>query len=109
MRDAELFVARTNGVLAISYDPTTGALADKARPVAELPGGRGHSSRSLAVGPDGKLYVNLGITDNCSDEYIGGDYTFKRRRGGVMVLDESVTPPRWQPFATGLRNPVGFD
>ena len=38
VRDAELFVARTNGVFAIGYDPTTGALADKTRPVAELPG-----------------------------------------------------------------------
>ncbi|MGD8620134.1 MAG: PQQ-dependent sugar dehydrogenase, partial [Gammaproteobacteria bacterium] len=31
------------------------------------------------------------------------------RRGGVMVLDESGAKPRLLPFASGLRNPVGFD
>jgi glucose/arabinose dehydrogenase len=29
--------------------------------------------------------------------------------GGVLVLDESVTPARLVTYASGLRNPVGFD
>ena len=35
-------------------------------------------------------------------------YPFDQRRGGVLVLDENGPRPRLQPFATGLRNPVGF-
>jgi glucose/arabinose dehydrogenase len=26
-----------------------------------------------------------------------------------MVLDESVSPPQWKAWASGLRNPIGFD
>jgi len=63
----------------------------------------------VRIGPDQRAYLALGITGNCSDEYIDESYPFEQRRGGVKVLDESVDPPAWEPFATGLRNPVGFD
>ncbi|MEM7405656.1 MAG: sugar dehydrogenase [Pseudomonadota bacterium] len=100
------------------YAATTGALlrtrwADRPlasfETVAELPGGRGHNSRTVGVGPDGRIYLSLGISGNCSDEWLDDSYPEARRRGGVMVLDETASPVRWRGFASGLRNPVGFD
>ena len=109
VRGGELLIARTNGVYVVDYDSATALARQRARLLAPLPGGFGHTSRSIALGPDGRLYASLGIRGNCSDEYIGDSYPFTKQRGGVLVLDESVDPPVWQPFATGLRNPVGFD
>jgi glucose/arabinose dehydrogenase len=40
---------------------------------------------------------------------LGEDYPFQDRRGGVLVLDESGAKPVLRPFASGLRNPIGFD
>ena len=37
-------------------------------------------------------------------------YSFADRRGGVLVLSESEgRSAQWKPYATGLRNPMGFD
>lgn len=77
--------------------------------LAALPGGRGHNSRTVKVGPDGRVYASLGIRSNCSDEYIGKGYDFDDQRGGVVVLEEEGGQAHWQPYASGLRNPVGFD
>jgi glucose/arabinose dehydrogenase len=63
----------------------------------------------VAIGPDKRIYLSLGISGNCSDEYLDQSYRFNQRRGGVLVLDESGPEPDWQIYASGLRNPVGFD
>jgi len=109
-RDGELLVARTDGLYSAPYRPGQERLAaGDFRLVAALPGGGGHNSRSVAVGPDGRVYVSLGISGNCSDEYLDESYPPEARRGGVLVLDESGAVARLVPFASGLRNPVGFD
>jgi len=108
-RDGTLLIARTDGVHQAPYMPGTATVdPNKVTLLAALPVG-GHSSRSVAVGPDGRIYVSLGISGNCSDQYLGPGYPFEQRRGGVLVLDEQAHPPRWRPYASGLRNPVGFD
>ncbi|MGD8875441.1 MAG: PQQ-dependent sugar dehydrogenase, partial [Gammaproteobacteria bacterium] len=109
-REGELLVAQTDGLYRAPYQPGQQRLEWRDFEIlANLPGGGGHSSRSVAVGPDGRVYVSLGISGNCSDEYLDDSYPFDDRRGGVMVLDESGAQPRLRPFASGLRNPVGFD
>lgn len=109
-RDGELLIAQTDGLYATPYQPGQADIDwDDVELVAPLPAGGSHTSRTVAIGPDGRVYVSLGISGNCSDEYISGDYPFDRRRGGVMVLDESMTKKRLRPFSTGLRNPVGMD
>jgi glucose/arabinose dehydrogenase len=108
-RDGELLIARTSGLYRASWSPGRMTLDPGAvRALAPLPTG-GHNSRTVALGPDGRIYLSLGIRRNCSDEYLDAGYPFARRRGGVLVLEEGDSQPRWQPFATGLRNPVGFD
>lgn len=109
-RADELLIAQTDGLYRAPYRNGQARIGpDTVTRLAELPGGGGHSSRTVAIGPDGRVYLSLGISGNCSDEYLDETYPFRARRGGVLVLDEDVTPPRWKTFASGLRNPVGFD
>ncbi|MCW9012962.1 MAG: PQQ-dependent sugar dehydrogenase [Gammaproteobacteria bacterium] len=109
-RKNEILIARTSGVYHAEYKTGQKTLSQKEiKLLAALPGGGGHDSRTVAVGPDGRVYLSLGISGNCSNQYIGDDYSFYNRRGGVLVLDESGARPEWKAFATGLRNPVGFD
>lgn len=109
-RDGKLLIAQTDGLYRANFRPGQPHIdRDAVELLAALPGGGGHSSRTVAVGPDQRVYLALGISGNCSDEYLDPGYPFDGRRGGVLVLDESGQQPRWQSFASGLRNPVGFD
>lgn len=109
-RQGEILIARTGGLYRAPYTPGQASITpDAVTLLAALPGGGGHSSRTVGVGPDGRVYASLGIQGNCSDQYLGEGYPFDERRGGVMVLREVGGKASWAPFASGLRNPVGFD
>jgi glucose/arabinose dehydrogenase len=109
-RNNRIFVAETGGLYSAPYSGPTGALqADDFSLVATLPSQTGgHWSRTVIVGPDQQLYVGLGISSNCSDEYLDNSYPFEQRRGGVYVLDESGGAPSLTPYSSGLRNPIGL-
>ncbi len=110
IRDNEMFIATTGGLYKAPYDPSQNNIPkQQLELVARLPAGFGHSSRTVGVGPDGLVYVSIGISGNCSHQMISNDFEFYDRRGGVLVLDESSSPAKLIPFASGLRNPVGFD
>ncbi len=112
VRDGELLVGMTNGVYRAPYEPDGNKRLDDDdfELVAALPSGGGHASRTVAAGPDGKIYLGLGISGNCSDQYIGEGYSFAEQRGGILILSESKNgSAQWKPYATGLRNPMGFD
>ncbi len=109
-RAGELLIAQTDGLYRAPYQPgQTSIEEDDIQLLAALPAGGGHNSRTVSIGPDQRVYLSLGISGNCSDEYLDNSYPFDDRRGGILVLDESRSRPRWQTFASGLRNPVGFD
>ncbi len=109
-RSDKILIARTSGLYQAPYKPGQKKLSNRAvKLLAALPGGGGHNSRTVKVGPDGKIYLGLGISGNCSNQYLGNKYSFKDRRGGVLVLNEKNKKPEWLTFASGLRNPVGFD
>lgn len=109
-RSGEILIAKTDGVYRAPYRAGQTRLAPQAlQLLAALPAGGGHNSRTVRVGPDGRVYVSLGIQRNCSDQYLGAGYDFDDRRGGVLVLHESGGKAIWQTYASGLRNPVGFD
>ena len=109
-RRNEILIAQTNGLYRAPYRPGQSIIpADSVVMLAALPGGSGHVSRTVGVGPDGRVYVSLGIQSNCSDQFLSDSYPFGGRRGGVLVLRENGSKASWEPFASGLRNPVGFD
>lgn len=108
-RKDEILIARTSGLYRAPYKPGQKTIAPKdVTMLAPLPGGGGHSSRTVGVGPDGRVYLSLGIQGNCSDQYLGEPYRFDDRRGGVLVLNEKGEKATWEPYGSGLRNPVGF-
>jgi glucose/arabinose dehydrogenase len=110
LREGELLIARTDGLYRAPYRPGQTAIDPRAVSLlAALPGGGGHSSRTVRIGPEERVYVSLGISGNCSDQYLGAPYRFEDRRGGVLVLVEEGARPHFEPYASGLRNPVGFD
>lgn len=109
-RSGELLIAQTDGLYRAPYQPGQTSIEENdIQLLAALPAGGGHNSRTVSIGPDRRVYLSLGISGNCSDEYLDNSYPFDDRRGGILVLDESRPRPRWQAFASGLRNPVGFD
>lgn len=127
-RSGEILIAHTDGIYRAPYSPGQAVITPEAVTLlAALPGGGGHNSRTVGVGPDGRVYASLGIQRNCSDQYLGEGYAFDDQRGGVVVLREGDGgavghppayhlrvlregdgKPSWQPYASGLRNPVGF-
>jgi glucose/arabinose dehydrogenase len=92
-----LYVAEEQRVVSYEFD---GAKLENERVILEgIPGGDGHSSRTLKRGPDGFFYVSIGSSCNaCIEEYPW--------RAGVIRFKEGAAP---EIFASGLRNSVGFD
>ncbi len=65
----------------------------------DLPSGGGHSTRTLAIGPDNRLYVSIGSSCNvCHEENSMRAKIFSMKQDGTDVKE----------FARGLRNAVFF-
>jgi len=110
VHDGFIYIARTNGIYKAPYSMDTTTLEkDDLELVVAMPGTNSHGSRTLKIGPDNRLYVSIGINQNCNDNYLDNSYPNKFRRGGINLIDESGATAVLVPFANGLRNPVGFD
>jgi Raf kinase inhibitor-like YbhB/YbcL family protein len=67
--------------------------------VDDLPDGGQHPNRTLAIGPDGKLYVSVGSTCNACDE---------TNPESATMLQMNTDGTARKIFASGLRNTIGF-
>lgn len=65
----------------------------------DLPDGGQHPNRTMALGPDGKLYLSVGSTCNACRE--------TNPEHATLLQIDPVTLER-KIFATGLRNTIGF-
>ena len=65
-----------------------------------LPDAGQHPNRTLAVGPDNKLYISVGSTTNVASE--------RNPYNATMVVSD-LNGQAKQIFASGLRNTIGFD
>ncbi len=92
-----LYVAEEQRVVSYDFD---GAKLENERVILEgIPGGDGHSSRTLKRGPDGFLFLSIGSSCNaCIEEHPW--------RAAILRFKEGAAP---EIFASGLRNTVGFD
>ena len=108
---SRLLVADSAALYAASYSGMSSSLVPgDFTSLVSLPTG-GHSSRTVVVDSEGDAYVSIGISGNCSDEYLAGtspDYSAAVRRGGVWKIDESGASPALVPWSSGLRNPIGI-
>lgn len=95
-----LYVANTDGVVRFPYKTGQRAATGQPVKVVDLPGGGGHSTRTVEFGPDGKMYVSVGSTCNVCEER-------DPKRAAIWVYDADGKNGR--AYATGLRNAVGIE
>ena len=99
-KDGYLYIGTTAAVLRAKW--TQGDVAGPLETFVVLPSSAPamHTSRSIAFGPDGRLFVGIGSSCNVCVE---GD----PRRTTIQVFDGAGSKGR--TFAAGLHNAVGFD
>ena len=97
--DDELYLVAVNEVVRTQLQPdgTFGRLDTIA---TGLPDGGQHANRTLAFGPNGKLYVSVGSTCNACDETSDESAT---------MLEMNADGSGRRVYAQGLRNTIGFD
>jgi len=102
LHDGWLYIAETNAVLRIQYDSQQRKLIGTPRYIIRdsFPGGGNHWSRTIKIGPDNKLYLSVGSSCNvCIED--------SPKRASILQYD--LDGGNETPFASGLRNTVGFD
>jgi glucose/arabinose dehydrogenase len=101
LHDGWLYVAETHAIGRIRFDAearaTRGALE---RVVSSIPAGGRHWTRTLRIGPDGRVYVSVGSSCDVCEE------VDPRRAALVRYRPDGSGE---EIYATGLRNAVGFD
>lgn len=98
--DGALYVAETGRVVRVGYDPVTRrATGPPAVVVSGLPARGSHWTRTIAFGPDGRLYLAVGSSCNNCEERDG-------HRAAITRYNADGSGEA--RFATGLRNAVGL-
>ena len=101
---ATLYVANSDALVAYPYDPAASTILAPPRTIARLPAERNHHwTKSLTVGPDGRLYVGVGSNSNIAEHGLAEE----EGRAAVWQIEPANGTTRL--YATGLRNPVGLD
>ena len=95
----DLYIGEEDQVVAYRSVKPDGSFERKDVLVSGLPAGEGHFTRTVQVGPDGKLYVSVGSSCNLCVEQ-------DPRRGAIVRYNSDGSGE--EVFATGLRNSVGF-
>lgn len=99
-----LYVAATDALLAFPYKE--GELKNTAKPrkIADLPakGTNRHWTKSLALAPNGWLYIGVGADSNIGETGMAAEF----RRAAVLEVRPENGYVR--TFAAGIRNPVGL-
>jgi len=101
LKDGDLYVAALNKVLR--YNDIEARLDKPPKPVvvtAALPADKYHGWKYLGFGPDGYLYVPVGMPCNVCKSH-------DKRHGSILRID--VKTGKIEIYASGIRNSVGFD
>ncbi|MGI8600665.1 MAG: PQQ-dependent sugar dehydrogenase [Chitinophagaceae bacterium] len=105
MKDVHGITIRNNKIYLATplYDAdlqANGNITTPRKLLNDLPDGGQHPNRTMAFGPDGKLYVSVGSTCNACKEP-------NKEHATMLVMD--ADGKNRKVFAKGLRNTVGFD
>jgi glucose/arabinose dehydrogenase len=101
----ELYVADTDAVVKLPYQPGALQAAGKAAKVTDLPAGdiNHHWTKNVLASADGaKLYVTVGSNSNVGENGIPAE----EGRAAIWEVDRATGAKRL--FAGGLRNPNGL-
>jgi glucose/arabinose dehydrogenase len=93
-----LYIGETNQIVRFKYEGFDSPPGKKEVIVPNLPA-RGHFTRTVSFGPDGKMYVSIGSSCNVCEEN-------DDRRAAVLQFNTDGSEGRI--FAKGLRNSVGI-
>ncbi|MCI0662554.1 MAG: PQQ-dependent sugar dehydrogenase [Acidobacteria bacterium] len=94
-----LYIATNPAVFRLKY--AAGKTDGTPEKVVDLPvSTTAHWTRTIAFGPDGKMYVSIGSSCNTCEEE-------DARRTTIMQYNADGSGGR--PYAKGLRNAIGFD
>lgn len=108
--DQTLYVANQDGVVKLTRENGQWP-ATKITPIIRHLATGGHTLKSIKVGPDGYLYLNVGSSCNVCVEEDNTRATIHRYSvdgkpaGSLVTLGRHAQSPVW---ATGLRNSQGF-
>jgi glucose/arabinose dehydrogenase len=113
-KDGFLYIAERNRVRIFPaaeffYESPDVAVGDVVKEGELIPGADesyNHTARVCAIGPDNKLYIQLGQPFNVPPPEKLDLFT-KNGIGGIIRMNRDGTGR--EVFATGLRNPVGMD
>ena len=113
-KDGFLFVVEQNRVLIFpaaeffyeGQDVAVGVVVPEGQLIPKSEESFNHTARECRVGPDGKLYIQLGQPYNVPPKEKLDLYK-KLGIGGIVRMDQDGK--NREVFATGLRNPVGMD
>jgi len=96
---AQIFLA---AVTAVHVAPLAGdgTIGTPTVLIGDLPDGGQHPNRTVAVGPDGKLYVSVG--SSC-------DACMESNPEHATILQTALDGSGRRVYARGLRNTIGFD
>jgi glucose/arabinose dehydrogenase len=99
IHDGMMYYVTINEAYSAPINPD-GKLGTSKVIIRGLPDAGQHVDRTLAVGPDGKLYISVGSTCNTCAEQNRMNSTMQRANLDGTGLET---------FATGLRNTIGFN
>ncbi len=101
LHDGWLYVGEKDAIGRIRFDANARSTSGNyERFVTSLPGDGNHSSKTIRIGSDGWIYMNVGSSCNVCEEE-------DERRATMMRI--SLDGETQEIYATGLRNSVGFD
>ncbi len=98
IHDGKLYMATVKELFVADLKPD-GTLGELKQLANDLPDGGQHPNRTLAVGPDNKLYISVGSTTNVAHE---------TDQESATLLRANLDGSQRELFATGLRNTIGF-
>ncbi|HSC18721.1 MAG TPA: PQQ-dependent sugar dehydrogenase [Rhizomicrobium sp.] len=97
--DSALYVGDLNAVWKLGYPNGAATAGARSRITQQSFGGKsGHSTRDIAFGPDGALYIAIGSAGNV-------ETSDPPTRASVQKVNANGT---LSTYASGLRNPVGI-